>query len=101
MPWRSSNGSPEPVRSYATETRRGPTAVGAVKETVVVMLLLPGVGRHLVNNNYRRVACSSRGGAVPDAEARLQRGRAPGCRRCRGGVALFPLPRGRPRLDSA
>ncbi|WP_326793410.1 hypothetical protein OHA79_10265 [Streptomyces sp. NBC_00841] len=43
MPWSSNNGSPEPVRSYATDTVRGPPGESTVNETEVAMLLLPGV----------------------------------------------------------
>lgn len=70
MPWSSSRGSPEPDRSYATDTVRGPRGDSTVNETVVAMELLPGEAtrgvrakrlRHSVSNNYRQVACSSRG----------------------------------------
>ncbi|MGY3684175.1 hypothetical protein ACVWXU_007798 [Streptomyces sp. TE33382] len=37
MPWSSSSGSPEPLRSYAMETGRGPSAEAMVKETVAAM----------------------------------------------------------------
>ncbi|MER5893014.1 hypothetical protein [Streptomyces sp. NPDC001876] len=40
MPWSSSNGSPDPDRSYAMDTVCRPTAESTANETVVAMLLL-------------------------------------------------------------
>ncbi|MGW4230826.1 hypothetical protein ACWEF9_16310 [Streptomyces sp. NPDC004980] len=44
MPWSRSNGSPEPLRSYAKDTVRGPTAESTANETDVAMPL-PGTVR--------------------------------------------------------
>ncbi|MEV8457305.1 hypothetical protein AB0467_33440 [Streptomyces sp. NPDC052095] len=38
MPWSSSNGSPVPVRSYATDTVRDPWGDSTLNETVLAML---------------------------------------------------------------
>jgi len=43
IPWSSSKGSPAPLRSYATDTVRGPRGVSTLNETVLAMAVLPVV----------------------------------------------------------
>lgn len=52
MPWSSNNGSPDPARSYATETVCRPTAESTENETVVAMLLLGWIGPRAAGSEW-------------------------------------------------